>query len=120
MKKHKGVDDNLIRIFVDKIENKITYKIKIRYYCAILTLETMKFLGSTKGKTTKNENREIVPHLEITEVVFVYYNIVNNDYQHDSTVLYTFLPNKSYGQLLDISSEIFIFLKSFDSEFPCI
>ena len=56
-------------------------------------------------------------HLEITEVVLVQCNIVNNDYQHDSRILYIFIPNKSFGQLLDISLKNFIFLKSFNSEF---
>ena len=66
----------------------------------------MKVLGSTKSKITKDENAENVPHLEITEVVFVYCNVVNNDYQQNSRVLYTFGPNKSFGQLLDISAKI--------------
>ena len=57
----------------------------------------MKLLGSTKHKTTKDENGENVPHLEITEVVLVSTNIVNNIYQQDSRVLYTFVPNKSFG-----------------------
>ena len=57
----------------------------------------MKLLGSTKNKITKDENGENVPHLEITEVGLVYCNIVNNDYQQDSTVLYTFVPTKSFG-----------------------
>ena len=56
-------------------------------------------------------------HLQITEIVLVHCNIVNNDYQHDSRVLYTFIPNKSFCQLLDVSPKNFIFLKSFDSEF---
>ena len=56
-------------------------------------------------------------HLKITEVVLIYCNIVNNDYQQDSRVLYTFVPNKSFGQLLDISPKNFIFLKTFHSEF---
>ena len=77
----------------------------------------MKLLGSAKNKITKDENDENVPHLEITEVVLVHCNIVNNDYQQDSRVLYTFFPNKSFGQLLDISPKNFIFLKPFDSEF---
>ena len=80
----------------------------------------MKLLGSTKSKITKDENGENVPHLEITEVVLVHCNIVNNDYQQDSRVLYTFVPNKSFGQLLDISPKNFIFLKTFDSEFSYI
>ena len=80
----------------------------------------MKLLGSTKYKITKDENGGHVPHLEITEVVLVHCNIVNNDYQRDSRVLYTFVPNKSFGQLLDISPKIFIFLKTFDSEFSYI
>ena len=59
-------------------------------------------------------------HLEITEVVLVHCNIVNNDYQQDSKVLYTLVPNNSLGQLLDISPKNFIFLKTFDSEFSYI
>ena len=77
----------------------------------------MKLLGSTKSNITKDKNGENVPHLEITEVVLVHCNIVNNDYQHDSRVLYTFIPDKSFGQLLDISPKNFIFLKTFNSEF---
>ena len=62
----------------------------------------MKLLGSTKIKITNDENGENVPHLELAEVVSVPCNIVNNDYQQDSKVLYTFVPNKSFAQLLDI------------------
>ena len=62
----------------------------------------MKLLGSTKNKITKDKNGENVPHLEITEAVLVHCNIVKNDYQQDSRVLYKFVPNKSFGQLLDI------------------
>ena len=80
----------------------------------------MKLLGSTKSKITKNENGENVPQLEITEVVLVHYNIVNNDYEQDSRVLYTFVPNKPFGQLLDISPTNFIFFRTFNSEFSSI
>ena len=59
----------------------------------------MKLLGSIKNKITKYENCENVPHLEITEVVLIHCNIVNNDYQQDSRVLYTFVPNKPFGSL---------------------
>ena len=65
-------------------------------------------------------NGENVPHLEIAEVVLGHCNIVNNDYQQDSRTLYTFVPNKSFSQLLDISSRHFVFLKTFDSEFSYI
>ena len=60
----------------------------------------MKLPGSTKSKITKDENSENVPHLEIVEIV--YWNTVDNDYQHESRVSYLFVPNKSFGQLLDI------------------
>ena len=63
----------------------------------------MKLLWSTKNKIIKDENGENVLHLEITEVVLVHCNIVNDDYQQDSRGLFTFVPNKSFGQLLDIS-----------------
>ena len=77
----------------------------------------MKLLGNTKSKITRDENEENVPHLEITEVVLIHCNVVNNSYQQNSRVLYTFVPNKSLGQLLDISPENFMFLKSYYSEF---
>ena len=63
----------------------------------------MKLLGSTKSKMTKDKNGENVPHFEISEVVLIQCNIVNNDYHQDSRVQYTFIPNKSFGQLVDIS-----------------
>ena len=63
----------------------------------------MKLLGSTKSKITKDKNFENIPYLEITEVVLIRCNIVSNDYHQDSIVLYTIVPNKSFGQLLDIS-----------------
>ena len=78
--------------------------------------EKMKLLGSTKSKVTKDENGENMSYLEIIETVLIHCNIVNNDYQQDSRVLCTFVPNKSFGQLLDISPKNFIFLKAFDSE----
>ena len=77
----------------------------------------MKLLGSTKSKTTKNENGENVPDLVITELVLVHCSVVNNDYQQSSRVLYTFVPNKSFGQLLDILPKHFIFLKSLIQSF---
>ena len=77
-------------------------------------------MENIENKITKDENDENVPHLEITEVALVHCNIVNNDYQQDSKVLYTFLPNKPFGSLLEISPKNRIFLKTFDSDFPYI
>ena len=79
----------------------ITFKIKDGYSLELLTKETMKLLGSAENKITKDKNGENVPHLEITEVVLVHCNMVNNDYQQDSRVLYTFVPNKPFGSLPD-------------------
>ena len=80
----------------------------------------MKLFRSTKNNITKDENGENVPHLEITEAVLVHCIIINNNYQEDSRALYAFAPNKSVGQLLDISLKNFIVLKTFDSEFSYI
>ena len=76
----------------------------------------MKLFGSTNSKLTKDKNGENMPHLEITEVVLVHCNIINNDFQQDSRVLYTFAPKKLFGQLLAISPKDFIFTKTFDSK----
>ena len=69
----------------------------------------MKLLGNTENKIIKDKNGENVPDLEITKVVLVHYNIVNNDYQQDSRVLYTFVPNKQFGSLLEIPPTNHIF-----------
>ena len=121
LKEHreKKTDNHSMEIYPNKIENRITFKIKTGYYLRLLIPEAMKLLGSTTGKITKDKNGENVPHLEITEVVLVHCNIVNNDYQHDSRVLYTFIPNKPFGQLLVFLLKI-CFLKTFNSEFSYI
>ena len=80
----------------------------------------MKLPGSSENKVTKDKNGENVSHLEITEVVLVHCNIVNNDYQQDSRVLYTFVPNKPFGSLLEIAPTNHIFLKTFNSEYDKI
>ena len=80
----------------------------------------MKLLRSTKSKLAKNKNDENAPPLEITEVILIHCNVVNNNYQQNSRVWYAFVPNKSFGQLYNISPENFIFLKTFDSEFSHI
>ena len=77
----------------------------------------IKLLGSTKSKVTKDEKGKTGPRLEITKVVLVYCNIVKNDYEQDSRVLYTFVPNMPFGQLLDISTKLFMFLKTLTQNF---
>ena len=104
-------------MYINKIESTITFKIMTGYHLELLTPETMKLLGSTKSKINKDKNGENVPHLEITEVVLLHCNIVNSNYQQDSRALYISAPDKSFGQLLDISSKNFISLKTFNSEF---
>ena len=110
LKKHEeNTDKSSVQIHVNKIENRVAFKIKNGYSLELLTPETMKLLGSTKNKITKNRNGENVPLLEITEVVLVHWNIVNNDYQQDSRVLYMFVPNKPFGSLLQISPTNHVF-----------
>ena len=109
-KKHgESTDKPSVQIYVNKIENRATFKIKNGYSLELLTSETIKLLGSTQNKITKDKNGENGPHLEITEIVLVHCDIVNNDYQQDSRVLYTFVPNKPLGSLLEISPTNHIF-----------
>ena len=105
--------NSLIQIYINKIENKITFKIKTGYYPEILTPETMKLLGSTTDKITKDKDGENVPHLEITEVALINCDIVKNKYQRNSRVLTTFVPNEPSGQLLDISPKKIYIFKNF-------
>ena len=88
LKKHsESVDNPSIRMYINRIENRITFKIKNGYYLELLTPETMKLLGSTESKITKDKNGENVPHLEVVELVLVHCSLVNNDYQQDSRIL---------------------------------
>ena len=109
-KKHgENTDKSSVEIYVNKTENRVIFKIKDGYSLELLTPETIKVLGSTKKKITKDKNDENVPHLEITEVVLVHSDVVNNYYQQDSRVLYTLVPNKLFGSLVEISSTSHIF-----------
>ena len=118
LKKHETVTVNpSITIYVNKIENRNTFKIKIRYYLELLTHATIKLLGSTTSKINRNENSKNVFHLEVTEALLIHCNIGNSDDEQDLRALYTFVCNKLFSQLLDISPKSFIFLKTFNSEF---
>ena len=118
LKKHsESVDNPSIRIYVHRIENKITFKIKNGYYLELLTPETMKLLESIENKITKDKNGENIPRLVVLELVLVHCNLVNNEYQQDSRILYAFVPNKTFGSLLEISPTYYIFLKTSNSDF---
>ena len=118
LKKHeKNTNKSSVQIYVNKIKNWIPFKIKDWFSLELLTPETIKLHGSTKNKITEDKNGENVSHLEITEVVLVHCNIVNNEYQQDTRVLYTFVPNKPIGSLLETSPTNHIFLKTLNSEY---
>ena len=102
------------------MENRYTFKIKTRYFPEHLTPEAIKLLGSTKSKITTDKNCENVSHLEITEVLSDHCSTANKNYHQDSRILYKFIPNKSFGQILDISPKYFVFKITFNSEFSYI
>ena len=77
----------------------------------------MKFLGSTSNSIHADKNSENVPRLENVEVVLVHCNLVNNSYQQHLRVLFTFVPNKQYGQLINISPHSLVFLKTMNTDF---
>ena len=116
-KQGENIDKPSVQIYVNKTENRVTFKTKNGYSLELLTPETMKLLGRTENKIVEDKSGENVPHLEITEVVLVHCNIVNNDYRQDSRVLYTFVPNKPFGSLLEIYPKNHKFLKTFNSEY---
>ena len=82
------------------------------YSLELLKPETMKLLASTENKIMKDKNNENVHHLQMIEVLLVHCNIVNNDYQQDSRILYTFVPIKPFGSLLEISPTNYVFFEN--------
>ena len=118
IKKHETIADTApVLIYANKIGNRIVFKIKTGYKLELLSEETMKLLGSTKDTIDADKNSENVPRLKNVEVVLVHCNLVNNSYQQASRVLFTFVPNKQYGQLISISPNSLIFLKTKNTEF---
>ena len=121
IKKHEALTENpSIQIYPNKIINRMVFKIKTGYKLELLSPETMKLLGSTKKVVDKDKNGENVPKLEIVEVVLVHCNLVKNDYQHASKVLFSFVPNKQFGQLLNISPHVFTMMNTVNTEFSSV
>ena len=105
------------QIYPNKIKNRIVFKIKAGYKLELLTPETMKLLESTKTDVDKDKTWEIVPKLESVVVVLVHFNLVKNDYQHTSNVLFSFVPNKQFGQLINNSSYSLTIMNAVNTEF---
>ena len=121
IKKHETLTENPpIQIYPNKIKNRIVFKIKTGYKLELLTPETMRLLGSTKKDVDSDKNSENVPKLESVEVVLVHCNLVKNDYQHTSKVLFSFVPNKQFGQLINISPHSLTMMNTVNTEFSFV
>ena len=118
IKKHETIGETApILIYANTINNRIVFKIKTGYKFELLSKETIKLLGSTKYIIDSDKNSENVPRLENVEVVLVHCNLVNNSYQQPLRVLFIFVSNKQYGQLISILPNSLIFLKTMNTEF---
>ena len=109
-----------VQIDVNEINKRIVLKIKTGYKLELLAEETMQLLGSSKKAIDKNKNGELVPRLETVEVVLVHCNLVINNYQQASKVLFTFVSNKKFGQLITITPHSPTMLKTTNAEFSFI
>ena len=109
-----------MHIFTNKIKNRIVFKIKTDYKLELLSPETIKLLGNTKKYVDQDKDGEDVPKLESAEIVLVHSNLVNNNYQQASKVLFTFTPNKQFGQLINISPHSLKMLNTTNTEFSSI
>ena len=118
IKKHETIGENApILIYANSVNNRIVFKIKTGYQLELLSKETMTLLGRTKDIIDVDKNSENVPRLENVGVVLVHCDLVNNSYQQHSRVLFTFAPNRQYGQLISISPHSLIFLKTVNTKF---
>ena len=121
IKKHETIADNPpVQIYVNKIKGRIVFKIKKGYKLELLTKKTMQLLGSSKKDIDKNKDGEIVSRLGTVEVVLVHCNLVNNNYQQASKVLFTFVQNKQFTQLITITSHSPKMLKTTNAEISFI
>ena len=102
---------------MNRIKNRIIFKIKSGYKLELLSKETMQLLGSSSNTIDSDKDGELVPKLEVVKVVLVHCNLVNNSYQQASKVLFTFVPNKQFGQLITITPDSQTMLKTTNAEF---
>ena len=108
------------QIYVNKIKNRIVFKIETGYKLELLTPEKMNMLGSTKKDVGNDKDGENVPKLESVEVVLVDCNLVKNHYQHTSKILFTFVSNKQFGQLTNISPHSFTMMNIVNTAFSSV
>ena len=121
IKKHETIAEvSPVLIYVNEINNRIVFKIKSGYKLELLSKETMRLLGSSSDTIDDDKNSELVPKIESVDLVLIHCNVVNNSYQQASKVLFTFVPNKKYGQLITVSPETLIMLKTVNTEFSFI
>ena len=109
-----------MQIYQKKVKNRIVFKVRTDYKLELLSPETMKLLGSAKKDVDKDKDGEDAPKLESVEVILVHCNLVNNSYQQASKVLFTFVLNKQFGQLITISLHLLTMLKTTNAEFQSI
>ena len=118
IKKHETLAENFsVQIYPNKIKNRIVFKVKTGYKLELQSPETMKLLGSTKKDVDQGKDGEDVPKLESVEVVLVHWNLLNNNYQQASKVLCTFVPNKQFGQLINIAPNSLLMVNTTNTEF---
>ena len=121
IKKHETLTENLkIQIYPNKIRNRLVFKIKNGYKLELMTPETKKLLESTKKDADSDKNSENVPKLESVEVVLVHSNLVKNHYQHSSKFLFSFVLNKQFGQLINISPNTLTMMNTINTEFSFV
>ena len=109
-----------VQIYPNKIKNRIVSEIKTGYKFELLTPETMKSIEKGKKDFEKDKEGENVPKLEYVEVVLVHCNLVKNDYQHASKVLFSFIPNKQFRQLINISPHSLTMMNTINTEFSFV
>ena len=121
IKKHENLTENLpIKIYPNTIKNRIIFKIKSGYKLELLTPETMNLLGSIKKFVDQDKNGENVPKLESVEVVLEHCNLVKNDYQLTSKVLFSLVPDKQFGQLINIAPHSLTMMNTVNTEFSIV
>ena len=110
-----------VQIYVNKIKNRVIFKIKLGYKLELLSLETIKLLGSTKNDVDQDKDGENVLKLEPIEDFLVPRSLVNNNYcQQASKILFTFVPKKEFGQLMNISPHSLTMLNATNTKFSLI